>query len=189
MPKLFIKNMVCPRCIKAVREELLKLGLTPINVTLGEVEIKEKPDKITLDKLRLALKREGFELLEDAKSKIIELIKTEIIKAIQHYEEFDLEKLVFSKYLSEKLGKDYSYLSSLFSNVEGITIERYVILQKIEKVKELLTYNELTLSEIAYSLGYSSVQHLSRQFKSVTGITASEFQKNNSLQRKGIDSV
>ncbi len=181
--------MVCPRCIKVVREELEKINLTPVSVELGEVELLEKEEKIDYDLVGKVLANEGFELLEDSKSKIIETIKTEIIKAIQQYEKIDLEKLVISKYLSEILGKDYSYLSALFSKTEGITIEQYVILQKIEKVKELLKYNELTLSEIAYLLGYSSVQHLSRQFKNITGITASQFQKDILGKRKSIDSL
>ena len=189
MTKLYIKNMVCPRCVKTVREELEKLNLTPVNVTLGEAELLEPPEKLDFDLINAVLKNEGFELLEDSNSKIVEAIKTEIIKVIQNYDEFDLENILFSKFLSDKLGKDYPSLSSLFSKVESVTIEQFVILQKIEKVKELLTYKEMNLSEIAYSLGYSSVQHLSRQFKQITGMTATRFMKESQQRRKSIDKL
>ncbi len=189
MTKLYIKNMVCPRCVKTVREELEKLNLTPVNVTLGEAELLEPPEKLDFDLINAVLKNEGFELLEDSNSKIVEAIKTEIIKVIQNYDEFDLENILFSKFLSDKLGKDYPSLSSLFSKVESVTIEQFVILQKIEKVKELLSYKEMNLSEIAYSLGYSSVQHLSRQFKQITGMTATRFMKESQQRRKSIDKL
>jgi AraC-like DNA-binding protein len=186
---LYIKNMVCPRCIKVVREELEKLGITVLSVILGEVETAEPRNKLPLQKISEVLEENGFELIEDSKSKIIENIKNEIISAIQQYKEVDLERVNFPELLSKNSGKDYHYLSSLFSKIEGITIEHYVILQKIEKAKELLKYGELTLSEIAYSLGYSSVQHLSRQFKKATGMTASQFKSNQSNLRKGLDSI
>ncbi|RMD51110.1 MAG: AraC family transcriptional regulator [Ignavibacteria bacterium] len=189
MTQLFIKNMVCPRCIKVVTEELKKLGLNPVNVQLGEVELNNSPEEIDIPKLKSALEKEGFELIEDSKGRLVDEIKTEIISIIQKYKEENLEQLIFSKYLSEKFGKDYSYLSNLFSKMEGITIEHYIILQKIEKAKELLKYGEMTLSEIAWELGYSSVQHLSRQFKQVTGMTASQFKNNISNQRRPIDKI
>ncbi len=189
MTKLYIKNMVCPRCVKTVREELEKLNLTPVNVTLGEAELLEPPEKLDLDLINAVLKKEGFELLEDSNSKTVEAIKTEVIKVIQNYEEYDLENILFSKLLSDKLGKDYPSLSALFSKMESVTIEQFVILQKIEKVKELLTYKEMNLSEIAYSLGYSSVQHLSRQFKQITGMTATRFMKESQQKRKSIDKL
>lgn len=189
MTKLYVKNMVCPRCIKVVNEELQKLGLHPTIVKLGEVELSENVDEIDFDSVRQVLINEGFELIEDEKAKLVDSIKTEIISVIQHYTNEDLENLVFSTYLSNNLSMDYSYLSSLFSKKEGITIEHYVILQKIEKAKELLKYGELSLSEIAYQLGYSSVQHLSRQFKQVTGLTASQFRNNMQAERKPIDKI
>ena len=187
--KLYIKNMVCPRCIKAVKELLINFGIKPVSVELGEAEIEGAIDSETLEKIRTALENEGFELLEDEKGKLTEAIKTEIISVIQKYKNEDLENMVFSSYLSDRLGKDYTYLSSLFSKMEGSTIEHFIILQKIEKAKELLRYGELTLSEIAWELGYSSVQHLSRQFRLVTGMTASEFKNNISSKRKPIDGI
>jgi len=186
---LTIKNMVCPRCIKVVREELENLGYTVNNIKLGEVELFEAESKIDLKTIKERLQKEGFELIEDSKSKLVDTVKTEIINVIQKYKHEDLEKIVFSKYLSEQLGKDYFTLSSLFSKMEGITIEHFVILQKIEKAKELLRYGEMTLSEIAYELGYTSVQHLSNQFKKVTGMTASQFKKDLTNLRNPIDSV
>ncbi len=186
---IYIKNMVCPRCIKVVREELDKLGVKVLSVILGEVETAEPKEKLPLQKISEVLKENGFELIEDSKTKIIETIKNEIISSIQQYKNIDLESVNFSKVLSSKTEKDYHYLSSLFSKVEGITIEHYIISQKIEKVKELLKYDELTLSEISYSLGYSSVQHLSRQFKNITGMSASQFKNNGDNLRKTIDSI
>lgn len=181
--------MVCPRCIKVVKDELCKLGVDIENIILGEVTTKENINKLPLDKIRSVLEENGFELIDDKNSKLIEQIKKIIISLIQEYEDEDLIKVNFSKYISEKLRKDYSYLSSLFSKTEGITIEHFIILQKIEKAKEYLKYGELTLSEIAYKLGYSSVQHLSRQFKKHTGLTASEFKADQKVVRKSIDSI
>jgi len=187
--RLYIKNMVCPRCIKVVQEELEKLGVIILSITLGEVETEQPKEELPLQQISEMLKNNGFELIEDSNAKIIEQIKKEIISAIQQYEEIDLDKINFSKFLRDKLVKDYHYLSSLFSKTEGITIEHYVILQKTEKAKELLKYGEFTLSEIAYQLGYSSVQHLSRQFKNVTGMTASQFKSDQNNLRKTIDSI
>jgi len=186
---LFVKNMVCNRCIKVVREELNKIGVKIKSITLGEVETELPVNKLPLKKISEVLLENGFELIEDSKAKIIEKIKNEIISVIQQYEKIDLDTINLSEPLSKKLMKDYSYLSSLFSNTEGITIEHYTILQKIEKAKELLKYGELTLSEISYRLGYSSVQHLSRQFKNVSGLTASEYKNNLSNLRKPLDGV
>lgn len=186
---LYIKNMVCPRCIKVVKEELQNIGLTVNEISLGEVNINENVESIDLKKVKDVLEKEGFELIEDSKGKLVDAIKTEIISVIQKYKNEDLENLLFSKYLSKTLDKDYNTLSSLFSKKEGITIEHFIILQKIERAKELLRYDEMTLSEISYELGYSSVQHLSRQFKQVTGMTASEFKSNMGNLRKPIDGV
>ncbi|NOX16659.1 MAG: helix-turn-helix domain-containing protein [Chlorobi bacterium] len=187
--KLYIKNMVCNRCVKVVGETLEKLGFTVRDIILGEVEIAETPEDAEREKISEALEKEGFELIADPKVKIIEDIKTSVIEIIQRYSDVRLEEMNFSDYLSKKLEKEYSYLSALFSKTEGMTIEHFVILQKIEKVKELLKYGELTLSEIAYDLGYSSVQHLSRQLKNVTGFTATELKKNLKNLRKSLDSV
>lgn len=186
---LYIKNMVCPRCIKVVREELEKLGAHIKYITLGEVVTEEKVDDFPLDKIAKVLEENGFELIEDESKRLIEQIKKEVISVIYEYEYEDLEKLNWREHLSEKIQKDYHYLSNLFSKTESITIEHYIILQKIERAKELLKYGELTLSEIAFKLGYSSVQHLSRQFKEVTGFTASEFKNNVDNLKKPIDGV
>ena len=186
---LYIKNMVCPRCIKVVKEELEKLNIEILDITLGEVKTKKSKDQLPIDKIRNVLDENGFELIDDKNSRLVENIKKEIILVIQNFRESDFENINFPKLLTDSQNKEYHYLSSLFSKTEGITIEHFIILQKIEKVKELLKYDELTLSEIAYQLGYSSVQHLSRKKKKTTGLTASEFKSNLTVQRKPIDSL
>jgi AraC-like DNA-binding protein len=185
---LHIKNMVCNRCISAVGRELKKLGLKPLSVVLGTAIVEGQIDAETMRQIDESLLLIGFEMIDDKKSRLVENIKTEVISYI-HYDPELLGNLNFSDYLSEKLGYDYSYLSSLFSAVEGLTIEKYIILQRIEKVKELLIYDELALKEIAYKLGYSSVQHLSNQFKKVTGLTPSFFKKIKENKRRPLDQV
>jgi AraC-like DNA-binding protein len=189
MEKLYIKNMVCERCIRVVKEELEKLGMNVMSIRLGEIEVSYPESKISIEMIRDTLRQNGFELLVDRKAKIIERVKNYIIKLIHHD---DLEKysdFKFSDLLENELNLEYHYLSNLFSSVENITIEQYIILQKIEKAKELLKYNELTLSEIAYRLGYSSVQHLSNQFKKITGLTASQFRSMTDSMRQSLDSI
>jgi len=168
---LHIKNMVCNRCIKVVKEELEKLGITVLNISLGEVEVLKPINKQSLEKVKNVLLNNGFELIENQKVKLIEAIKKTIIESIYSNSVDNNGKKNFSDLIVEKIGKDYHYLSVLFSSQESITIEQYYILQKIERAKELLKYGELTLSEIAYRLNYSSVQHLSNQFKKVTGFS------------------
>ena len=189
MNKLFIKNMVCPRCIKVVRDELEYIGIKISHIKLGEVDLVKPISKSTLEKVSKIMKNNGFELIDDKNSKIVERLKEIVISVIQNYEDEELSSIKFPKYISNKLNRDYTYLSTLFSKMEGITLEHYIILQKIEKVKEYLKYNELTLSEISYKLGYSSVQHLSRQFKKYTGMTATEFKDDHSIHRLSIDSI
>ncbi len=184
---LYIRNMVCNRCIMVVKQELEKLNLQPTRVSLGEVELALAPTEDQLHELNDHLKEFGFELLDNSKKRIIEKIRNTIIKNV-HYNEDD-KKEKFSEILSKTLHKDYSYLSSLFSEVEGITIEKYIINQKIEKVKELLVYDELTLGEIAYQLGYSSVAHLSSQFKKTTGLTPSFFKQVHQKNRQSLDKI
>jgi AraC family transcriptional regulator len=184
---LIIKNMVCNRCIKVVKEELEKLGLQIKSIKLGEVVLENVPADFSLETIKAVLEENEFELLEDKKAKTIEQIKIEMIKLVHSGEV--LPEINLSEFLSNKLGLEYHYLSTLFSSVENITIEQYFILQKVERVKELLKYGELTLSEIAYTLGYSSVQHLSNQFKKVTGLTASQFKSISENLRKPLDSV
>lgn len=185
---LYIRNMVCNRCIKVVEEEFEKLGLKIKNISLGEVKIENVlSDKMTA-KIRTVLNDNGFELIEDRRMKTIEQIKLLILELIRDEEKIT-GKLNLSDYLSEKMNADYHYLSTLFSSVENITIEHYFILQKIERAKELLKYGELTLSEIAYQLGYSSVAHLSAQFKKVTGMNANQFKSLTENIRKPLDKV
>lgn len=171
--KLFIKYMVSLRCKMVVKSELDKLGLHYLKVELGEVNIMENLTTEQHDQLKIGLLKSGLELMDDKKAILIERIKGVIIEMV-HYAE-DRPKINFSDFLSEKLDHDYTYLANLFSEVTGITIEHYIISHKIERVKELLLYNELTLTEISYMLNYSSVAHLSNQFKKVTGLTPSFF--------------
>lgn len=183
-----IKNMVCFRCKLAVEEKLKKLGLTPVQTELGEVTIAEKELTATQEQqLREELTKIGFELLDDKRKQIIEQIKSVIINEVHYSEEPSREK--FSSLISKALHYDYSYLSNLFSQVEGITIEQFILTQKIEKVKELLVYGDQSLSEIAFRLGYSSTAHLSSQFKKITGLTASEFKKFGVSHRKSLDGL
>lgn len=187
MEILYIKNMVCNRCKMVVKDELLRLGLHPTSVELGEVEIQEELTAEKKNELNKILQSFGFEIIDDKKSRLIEKIKTEIVELV-HYS-YEQPKKNYSEMLSHNLHHDYSHLSNLFSQVEGITIEQYIINQKIEKVKELITYDELSLSEIAYKLGYSSVAHLSNQFKKVTGLTPSHFKQIGKNKRKALDKV
>jgi len=173
--KLLIKNMVSLRCKLIVKSELEKMRLHFTVVELGEVEIMENLSGEQQKQLKTSLLSFGLELLEDKKSMLIERIKTIIIEMI-HYTD-DPPLLNFSAYLSEKLNYDYNYLSNLFSEVKGTTIEHFIIAHKIERAKELLIYNQLTLTEIAEKLHYSNVAHLSNQFKKVTGLTPTFFKK------------
>ncbi len=186
--KLFIKNMVCHRCIMAVEEELQKLDLKPVSVVLGEAVIASDIDPATREVLNKNLQAIGFELIDDKKSRLVEQIKTEIINYV-HYDKEVEEYVNFSDHLSRELHHEYSYLSNLFSSVVGTTIEKYIILQRIERVKELLVYDELTLSEIAWKTGYSSVQHLSNQFKKIIGMSPSAYKKMQIHNRKTLDKV
>lgn len=185
--KLYIKNMVCGRCIKVVSDELQKLGIEYNSVQLGEVELAAPLSPELMEKLRNILLENGFELIDDSRTKLIEEIKTLVIKSI--YESSKPEEINYSDYLSKATGKPYTALSSLFSSVENTTIEKFIITQKIERAKELLVYGELTLSEIAYSLGYSSSQHLSNQFKKITGFTPSYFKELKEQKRQFIDQI
>jgi len=180
--------MVCHRCKLAVENELKKLSLHPLSIELGEVVIKEdKLNKEQQKQLAVNLQQLGFELLDDKRKKIIEQIKTLIIQNVHYNKEQSAKN--YSVFISENLHYDYSYLSKLFSETEGITIEQFIINQKIEKVKELLVYDEKSLSEIAYETGYSSVAHLSAQFKKVTGQTPSAFKQSGIHHRKTLDFV
>lgn len=185
--KLYIKNMVCIRCQMVVRSELEKLGFHYIDVKIGEADIIEDllPDQI--EELDKALKKSGLHLMDDKKSILVEKIKSSIIELV-HYTD-DPIKVNLSDYLSEKLKLDYTYLANLFSEVKGITIEKFFLAHKIEKVKELIVYDELNLTEIAYKMNYSSVAHLSNQFKKVTGLTPSHFKQLKDKRRKTLEDV
>lgn len=186
MQKIQIKNMVCPRCIMAVENILKEMKIHPIEVRLGEVLVENQLNSKELNSFQNQLEKLGFELLDDKNSTTINRIKTIIINQIQNS---DKRNFVLSEFISGELNKDYSQLSKLFSSTTGITIEQFSILQKIEKVKELLVYDELSLKEIAFQLGYSSSAHLSAQFKKVTGLTPSEFKSLAEKDRKGIDGI
>jgi AraC family transcriptional regulator len=188
MAKYSIKNMVCARCIKTVTGIFQSAGVDVKAVRLGMVETNGEPDAEQISSIRKELASEGFEILDDQRVKLIGQIKNEIIKLV-HYGELDEMKENLSDLIIRKLHKDYNYLSNLFSSVEGTTIEQYFILQKIEKVKELLVYDELSLNQIAFKLGYSSVAHLSNQFKKITGFTPSQFKKLTEPHRKHLDKL
>lgn len=180
--------MVCNRCNMVVELELKKLNLTPLSVTLGEVSIEEDINDGQKQEISNVLLSLGFELIDDKRSRLIEQIKTSIVDLIHHSGDSEL-KVNLSDFLSEKINHDYNYMSNIFSEVEGTTIEKYLIAQKVERVKELLVYDELTLSEIADQLNYSSVAHLSSQFKKTTGLTPSHFKQVGSEKRKPLDKV
>lgn len=182
-----IKNMVCPRCIMAVEQVLARLGLTPLHVELGKAVVRETPDEAMLAQLRTGLEALGFELLDDRRMQLIEQVRNAVIELV-HYRDSEL-RTNLSDYLTARLHHDYSALSKLFSEVTGTTIEKYFIAQKIERVKELLVYDELSLGEIAARLNYSSTAHLSAQFKSVTGMTPTRFKQEKRNLRRTLDSV
>ena len=185
---LYIRNMVCNRCIRVVEEEFGKLGLNIKSISLGEVKVEKDLDEDMLERIRKVLDENGFELIEDRKMRMIEQVKLLILGLIRDEEKIE-GRINISDYLSKKMNADYHYISTLFSSVENITIEHYFILQKIERAKELLKYGELTLSEIAYKLGYSSVAHLSTQFKKVTGMNANQFKSLTENTRRPLDEV
>ncbi len=185
--RLYVKNMVCPRCISSVEQILKRNNLQVKYVRLGEVELEKKPTAMQLKNFSQELLDTGFELLDDQKTQLIEQVKNLLIQKVQSgniEEHFSL-----TKFIGEKVFKDYSSISKLFSEVEGITLEHFFNLQKIEKVKEWLIYNEQSVSQIAFNLGYSSTQHLSSQFKKLTGMTPSQFKQIGALHRKPIDDV
>ena len=185
--KLYIKNMVCNRCIIAVERVFKDLSLEITAVALGEVETAEDLNSTELRKLDESLRESGFEILEDSAHQLIEKVKNEIILLVDG---LDIpEDFILSKFISEKLHRDYSAVSKLFSQNENVTLEHYFILQKIEKVKELLLYDEFSLTEISGKLGYKSVQHLSSQFRNSTGFTPSGFKKLKVKNRIPLDKI
>ncbi len=179
--------MVCSRCKMVVKAEIEKAGLAPVSVELGEVELKKQPNKTQMQQLLTSLKSLGFEIIDDKKVQTIEKIKNAIVTLVHHSDE-EL-KTNLSAFIVAQVHQDYNYLSNLFSEVEGTTIEKYFIAQRIERAKELLMYNEMSLSEIAFQLGYSSVAYLSNQFKKVTGLTPSHFKSLKEHKRKNIEDL
>jgi AraC-like DNA-binding protein len=185
--KLYIKNMVCIRCKMVVKDELTRLGLHYNTVELGEADILENISDYQHDQIKAALLKSGLELMDDKKSVLIQKIKNVIVELV-HYSDEPLN-IKFSEYLSQKLHHDYTYLANLFSEVQGTTIEKFLIAHKIERVKELLVYDELNLTEIAYQMHYSSVAHLSAQFKKVTGLTPSYFKQLKVKRRNMLENM
>jgi len=185
--RIYIKNMVCDRCKMAVRSEFEQLGLLPLSVELGEVELSRELTETEKQQVSTRFEELGFELIDDKKSQLIERVKNLIIELIHHSDENLNVNL--SDYLTQHIPLEYNYVSHLFSEIDGTTIEKFYITQRIERVKELLVYDELSLSEIAYQMGYSSVAYLSAQFKKVVGHTPSQFKNNKELKRKPLDQL
>jgi AraC-like DNA-binding protein len=179
--------MLSNRCKMAVKDVLKQLGLHFIIVDLGEVEVMENPDNDMLEALKLALSESGFELMDNKKAILIERIKNTIVEMVHHSNEG--LKINFSNYLSEKLHHDYTYMANLFSEVQGSTIEQFMIAHKIERIKELIIYGELNITEIAWKMNYSSVAHLSNQFKKMTGLSPSQFKQLKEKTRSPIEDV
>jgi AraC-like DNA-binding protein len=186
--KLHIKNMVCDRCIMVVSQQLQHLNLQVDEITLGKATVSPDPDESQLLAIASSLKLMGFELIDNEKQQLIERIKNIVIQQV-HYTDLSNSNINFSDLIAARLFKDYAYLSRLFSEYEDITIEKFIIQQKVEKVKELLEYGQLNLNEIAYQMGYSSSAHLSNQFKSIAGLTPSQYKINQNSQRKPLDKI
>jgi AraC-like DNA-binding protein len=184
--EIVVKNMVCNRCIKVVKEELTKNNINFTFVDLGKIYISKPLTNLESNTLNQILKKEGFELVEDKEAVIVNKIKALVIKNIHQGKEKPQHQN-FSDYLTSEIGMEYSHMSKLFSEIEGNTIEHYIIEQRIERAKEFIIYNELTLSQISYELNYSSPQHLSRQFKQITGLTPTAFKKIG--RRKKLDTI
>lgn len=185
--KLYIKNMVCDRCVMAVDELLHRHGLTPVSVKLGEVILNERLSLTEKEKLAADLETLGFELIDDKRTRLIEQVRSAIIELVHENNGFLGTNL--SDHIATRVHHDYGYISNLFSEVEGITIEKYFIAQKIERVKELIVYDEMTLGEIADLMNYSSAAHLSAQFKKATGLTPSYYRQIKDKKRKPLDKV
>lgn len=186
---LHIKNMVCDRCIMVVRQQLEQLGFEVLNISLGQVQIEPEPSEKQLLDIGASLDLLGFELIDSEKNKLVAQIRNIIIEFVHHNSDGAEINMNYSALLSERLHKDYSYLSRLFSEHENRTIEKFIIQQKIEKVKELLEYGELNMNEIALQMGYSSSAHLSTQFKNVTGMSPSTYKQERKVERQALDKI
>jgi AraC family transcriptional regulator len=185
---LRIKNMVCSRCKSVVRSRLKTLGFTPLSVELGEAVLAKAPSQEDLKRISESLVKDGFELLDDKRRQLIEQIKIAAIEVAQNPELMPAHQNL-SNYMRDKFGLHYTYLSNLFTETEGITLKQFFILQKMEKVKEWLTYDEMTLNQIADKLNYSTLQYLSKQFKKVTGMTPTEFKTMHRNARKPLEEI
>ena len=185
--KLYIKYMVSLRCKMVVKDELRKMGLHFIVVDLGEIDIMENINAEQREELKAALLVSGLELMDDKKAVLIEKIISVIVEMVHYSDEMPSKN--YSDYISEKLHYDYTYLSNIFSEVKGITIQQFIIIHKIERIKELIIYDELNITEIAYKMNYSSVAHLSNQFKKITGLTPSHFKQLKDKRRSPIEEI
>ena len=185
--KLYIKYMVSLRCKMMVKEELKKMGLHFIVVDLGEVDIMETLSPEQREELKIGLLNSGLELMDDKRAILIERIINVITEMIHNADE--LPEINYSNYLSQKLNHDYTYLSNIFSEVKGITIQQFIIVHKVERIKELIIYDEMNMTEIAWNMGYSSVAHLSNQFKKVTGLSPSHFKQLKDKRRSQLEEI
>lgn len=185
---LYVKNMVCDRCIMIVKQQLENYGLKVNEISLGKIEVAPEPTADQLLAIATSLQGLGFELLDKEKDQLVEQIKNQVIELV-HYSNLNEVENTLTQVIADRLNKDYAYLSRQFSEVEGLTIEKYIIQQKIERVKELLEYGELNLNEIAYKMGYSSSAHLSTQFKTLSGLTPSKYKSLALNSRKPLDKI
>ncbi|WP_316814921.1 AraC family transcriptional regulator [Pedobacter nyackensis] len=185
---LYVKNMVCDRCIMIVKQQMESFGLQVKEISLGKIEVEPEPDADQRQAIAVSLQSLGFELMDKEKDQLVEQIKNQVIDLV-HYSDLNEIENTLTQVIADKLNKDYAYLSRQFSDSEGLTIEKYIIQQKVEKVKELLEYGELNLNEIAYKMGYSSSAHLSTQFKTLTGLTPSKYKSTTLKDRKPLDKV
>ena len=187
--ELHVKNMVCGRCMKTVKQVIAsELGDTNAAVSLGLIKLQAEPTAEQLNNLKAALGKEGFELIDDQKTRLVQQVKNLIVELV-HYKDLSDMSFKLSTFLGAELHRDYNYISNLFSAVENYTIEQFFILQKIEKVKEWLVYDEMSLSNMAFRLGYSSTAHLSAQFKKITGFTPSQFKQVKDHKRTELDKI
>lgn len=185
---LYVKNMVCDRCIMIVKQQMERFDLQVKEISLGKIEVEPEPDATQRQAIAVSLQALGFELIDKEKDQLVEQIKNQVIDLV-HYSDLNEIENSLTQVIAERLNKDYAYLSRQFSDAEGLTIEKYIIQQKVEKVKELLEYGEFNLNEIAYKMGYSSSAHLSTQFKAVTGLTPSKYKATILNDRKSLDKV
>ncbi|RZK81936.1 MAG: AraC family transcriptional regulator [Pedobacter sp.] len=185
---LYVKNMVCDRCIMIVKQQVEHIGLNVTDISLGKVSIQPEPSATQLQSLSSAFQLLGFELIDKEKDQLVEQIKNEVINLV-HYSDLSEINQSLVHMVADRLNKDQAYISRQFSSNEGVTIEKYIISQKIEKVKELLEYGDLNLNEIASKMGYSSSAHLSAQFKSVTGLSPTNYRSSSTQQRSPLDQL